>query len=187
MRQWWPTPGDWVTAARRLAEDATQPEFAALHIVGNGYQDRKPGGLPPPEFREPADTLPKLADLYHRPLADFLRLNQAAGWQAETLLPFGAKVNVPDRGLAPLIAARFAAEALIDPILSQEERVALIQSLAVVAAPNATALNAVLARLMLAAKPGDPKVLDDLLALADQAKRQGAEGVPTTPNHALPS
>ena len=187
VRRLWPAPADWVLAAQRLASDASQPEFAALHVVGAGYPGRKHGGLPPPEAAGWADTLLKLADLYHRPLADFARLNQAEGWQADTRLPVGTEVRVPDRGLATLIAARFAAEALIDPALSQEERVALLQSLASVAAPNATALNTVLARLLLAARPSDPKLLEDLLALADKARHLGIDFTAAASNPALPS
>lgn len=175
-RRWWAPGVDLLAAARRLADDAGAPEFAALHVVGEEYKGRREGGLPRPEWPGHARNLRELAELYHRPLADLLRLNHESGWQAETPLELGAEVRIPDRGLATLLAARFAAEALSQPALAQPDQVELIQKLVPVAAANPTALDAVLSRLLLAARPTGPALLDELLRLADQARSTGATG-----------
>lgn len=63
----------------------------------------------------------------------------------------GTTIHVLDPGLAPLLAARLAAETLVTPGRSDAERVALIRPLVPVAAANPTALDTVLAGLLLAA------------------------------------
>jgi hypothetical protein len=174
---WWngALGGDLAGVVRRLAEDASTPEFAALHIVGERYDGRRGGGLPRPEYPGHATSLRELSDLYHRPLTDFLRLNHEFGWQADTPLNFDTVVRVPERGLATLIACRLSAAVLSTAALSQLEQVALIQALVPVAAANPTTLNTVLARLLLAAQPSDPGLLAVLLDLADEARSVGAD------------
>jgi hypothetical protein len=176
-RNWWngALGGDLAGVVRRLAEDASTPEFAALHIVGESYEGRRGGGLPHPEYRGHATSLRELSDLHHRPLTDFLRLNQEFGHQAEERLDFGTVVPVPDRGLATLIACRLSAAVLAAAELSQLEQVALIRALVPVAAANPTTLDTVLARLLLASRPTDPRVLAALLDLADKARSVGAD------------
>jgi hypothetical protein len=176
-RNWWngALGGDLAGVVRRLAEDASTPEFAALHIVGERYDGRRGGGLPHPEYRGHATSWRALSDLYHRPLADFLRLNQEFSPQTDKPLDFGSVVHVPDRGLATLIACRLSAAVLSDAALSQLEQVALIQALVPVAAANPTTLDTVLARLLLAAHPTDPRLLAALLDLADKARSVGAD------------
>jgi len=171
---WWGSlGGDPLAAAERLAEDSSAPEFAAVHVIGEDYGGRREGGLPrPPNAR----TLHELSDLYHRPLSDFVRLNFEFGWQPDDDLPNGAHVRVPDRGLAPLLAARFAAEVLVRPGLAMAEQVRQVQALVPVAAANPTALDTVLSRLLLVARPSDPPLLKALVALADKARSEGATG-----------
>src|SRR5207248_1977861 len=65
----------------------------------------------------------------------------------------------------PLLAARLAAEALAETSLSPAQRVGCIQVLVPMATSNATALDTVLARLLLAARPSDPATLDHLSGL----------------------
>jgi len=103
-------PGvDLVASGRRLSDDGSGAEFAALHLVGECYDGRRPGGMPKPEAVHTARSLADLSELYHRPLAELLQLNHRNGWQAATCLPDGTEVRIPDRGLAPLLAARLAA------------------------------------------------------------------------------
>jgi hypothetical protein len=176
-------PGvDLVAAGRRLSDDGGGAEFAALHVVGESYDGRRPGGMPRPETHQTADSLTRLAELYHRPLDDLVRLNQGNGWQPETSLPDGTEVRIPDRGLAPLLAARFAAAALVDPALHTDKRVEAIQALVPVAAANPTALDTVLTRLLLAARPADPSRLGALLDLAENARSAGTTGT-SSPFH----
>jgi hypothetical protein len=187
-RSWWNPPAGWapgvdlVAAGRHLSDDGGGAEFAALHVVGESYDGRRPGGMPRPETHQTADSLTRLAELYHRPLDDLVRLNQGNGWQAETSLPDGTEVRIPDRGLAPLLAARFAAAALVDPALDTDKRVEAIQALVPVAAANPTALDTVLTRLLLAARPADPSRLGALLDLAENARSAGTTGT-SSPFH----
>lgn len=188
-RGWWNPPAgrapivDVVAAARRLSDDGGGgAEFAALHIVGEPYDGRRPSGMPRPEIPHTARSLARLAELYHRPLEELLRLNHDRGWRAETSLPDGTEVRIPDRGLAPLLAARFAAAILVDPALDAVQRVKAIQALVPVAAANPTALDTVLARLLVAVGPTDPGMLGTLLNLAEKARSTGTTGT-SSPVH----
>jgi hypothetical protein len=162
--RWWGASGFEVEAmSRSLSQDASTPEFAGLHWVGEEYAERAPaGGMPLPDDLRQANTLRALADVYHRPLAEFQRLNHECGWTVDEPLPPGTPVHVPDTGFAALLAARFSAEALVDTALPDHQRVALTQSLVPIAAANPTALDTVLSRLLLAARPTDPAVLEVL-------------------------
>ena len=171
LRWWgWPPDGfDVVAAAKHLCQEPYAPEFAALHLVGEQYQYRLlgPGKMPLPEWVGQANTLEVLAQVYQRPLAEFQQLNREQGRATDELLPPATAVNVPDPEFAPLLAARFAAEALVDASLPANRRVELTQSLVPIAAANPTALDTVLSRLLLAACPTDPTVLDALLEIAE--------------------
>ncbi len=72
---------------------------------------------------------------------------------------------MPDPGLAPLLAARLAAEALVATGLTKMQQADIIRKLVPVATPNATALDSVLTCLMLAESPTDPTILATLAAL----------------------
>ena len=98
---------------------------------------------------------------FQRPVLEFVRLNPAIGLRA-TIAP-KTPVHVPDPGLAPLLAAHFSARVLADTSLGLE-RAALIRSLLPVALANATALDSVLAYLLVAADPEDVSVLDGAIA-----------------------
>jgi hypothetical protein len=156
-----------------LAQGASTPEFAALHRVGEEYAGRTGPGLPRPESAGSAQTLRQLAELYHRPLADFLLLNREAGWEADQELPPDTFVNVPDPGFATLLAALFSAKVLTAPALMSDERLGVLRMLVPVSAPNPTALDTVLARLLLAARPSDPNVLNLLGKFADTTLDRG--------------
>ena len=80
-------------------------------------------------------------------------------------LPLDAVIALPDRKFAPLLAARFAAEVLAQP-LPKQQRVDLIRRLVSVASANQTTLDTVLARLLLAEAPTDPQAL---IAIRDLA------------------
>lgn len=111
-----------------------------------------------------ANTLEMLATLYTHPPSDFRRLNP--GWKSGEPLPEGTRIGVSDPAFAPLVAARLAARALVAHSLPTAERVRLIQSMVPVAATNPTALDSVLSRLLLAAKPLDPTALRSLDRIA---------------------
>ena len=165
-RQWW--PGSDLNVRAEIAALRADPHavrFASLHYVNHSYQGR---GDPPQSFPLPnrvryATTLLMLADAYQRGQPEFLRLNRE--WEPGQPIPPGTPVNVPDPGMAPLLAARLAAETLVVTKLSKEERAALIRSLVPVAAANPTTLDAVLARLLLAEQPNSA-ILEKLAELA---------------------
>jgi hypothetical protein len=165
--RWWRSPAsgfDIVSAVEHFVHAPDAPGFAALHVIGERYGTRVqgPNKLPLPNWMLQADTLEVLAQVYRRPLVEFQRLNREQNWTPVERLPAGMQVNVPDPDFAPLLATRFSAEALATKLLSIATRVGLIQSLVPIASVNPTALDSVLARLLLAARPDDSRVLEDL-------------------------
>ncbi len=174
MRRGWSQGFDPVAGARRLAEAAHAPEFAALHRVGHQYTGRRPDALPLPPWAFDDGTFDGLQRLYQRPKADFLRLNIGANepFKKDSKL-IVREVAVPDPGFVPHLAARLAAEVLaqaIDVPLSAE-RLQLLRLLVPYAIPSPTALDAVLTRLVLAqgrraapAGPAEVEALDAVIA-----------------------
>lgn len=175
---WWaPTPAaaEVADAIERLVADPSDPEFATRHLIGERYELRNPTPATelPPEMLF-AETLNELADVYRRPLDQFLRLNRDRGWGANDRLPEATEVRVPDPGFAPLLAARLAGRALVDPSIEPEVRGPMIRRLVPVAAANATCLDTVLGRLVLAAGRLPAGVLEALGTLADRHRPQQA-------------
>jgi hypothetical protein len=180
IERWWGTPPtgtfDVVAEAAQFLREPTSPRFTTLHIVGQEYWGRVPvTTVPLAGDLLHAVSLRQLADAYQRPLDEFLRLNREQRWLADTRLPPGTPVNVPDPGFAPLLAARFAARALADQSLSPAQRQATIRSLVPLAARDATMLDLTLARLVLATPSSDA---DMLAALASVAAASAAEVPP---------
>jgi len=185
LRWWTPAGFDVAATIKRLCEDSSTPEFTALHKVGEQYRHRaEPEALPlPPQLRRTKITLKTLAEVYHRPLGEFQRLNPVQGWAVDQELEAGTLVNIPDPGFATWLAARFSAAALVDGSLSVEERVALIQSLTPVAAINSTTLDTVLSRMLLAAQPQDATALVELAqTAAHYTVQQSPESVSVNTN-----
>jgi hypothetical protein len=157
MRRYWWQGFNLEERAGRLDEAGHLPEFAALHRVGHQYVGRRRGALCLPDWATVDRTFDALQRLYQRPRADFLRLNDG-----DRPLAPGDPVAVPDPGFVPHLAARLAAEVLAQaghgPI--SPERLQLLRALVPYAVPSPTALDAVLARLVLAqgrrATPPDP-------------------------------
>lgn len=145
-RHWWPEI-DPVTMAQRLRDGAHGPEFNGLHHVGELYAGRRPGALPSPAMQFGDRSLPDLQRLYKQPWEDMARLHDPA-----LALDAGDDVSVPDPGLAPLAAARLAAELLAraDGAPLAGDRLQALRTLVPTALPNQTALDTVLARLVLA-------------------------------------
>jgi hypothetical protein len=181
--RWWPLPSGALPlakVARRLRQNPASAEFAAVHVVGEGFPERSGAVKPLPRSLLGATRLSDLAEAYARPLAELLRLNPTLGSDPSQVLPAGTMVNVPDPRMPALLAARFAAQALVDNTLGAPERVALIWSLVPVAVVNATALDAVLARLLLALAPTDPQTLAALEQIAARNVQAADGGVETT-------
>ena len=158
-RRWWGAL-DLKESVSLLASNPRAVELCALHLIGDVFPDRVPTGLPLPREVLSAATLTSVAAIYHCALSDIQRVNQGID-PALSLAP-GTAVNIPDAGFATWIAARLSAELLSSPALSDSDRVALLQLLVPVAAPNPTLMDAVLSRLLLAARPNDSSVLNEL-------------------------
>jgi hypothetical protein len=175
MSRWWearPTSTfDVVAAAERLSEEPSAAEFAAQHVVGELYSDRvREITIALSDELLNATSLTQLAAIYQRPLEEFRRMNSERGWEPEQSLPLGTLVNVPDPGFPPLLAARFAAHALVNPSLSEEQQRATIRVLVPMAAADATTLDTVLSRLVLATRSQHREMLAALTELADRSQ-----------------
>lgn len=172
MRErWWSLNGLNVRdVIPRFCRDSATPEFAALHRIGEQFNQRR--SPMPSKFRN-ADRLSALADIFQRPLNEFLRLNREQGFTADQILPPGTEIFVPDPGFVSTLAPRFAAEALADATFSPAQRVALIQQLVPIAAISPTALDSVLSRLLLAARLTDASALDEITDLAHRSMTEG--------------
>jgi hypothetical protein len=154
---WWPSfvPEQ---RARQLGDGVPRREFAALHRVGHTYQGRRPNALLWPAWARDDLSFESLARLYQRPKDDFLRLNGP-----DRPLAPGNEVAVPDRGFAPHLAARVAAEVLASAGQAiTPDRLQLLNALVPRAIPSATALDLVLQRLVLAQgrRPGSPTLAE---------------------------
>lgn len=147
MRRYWWTPFEPASRVLQLGAGAPRAEFAALHFVGHAYAGRRPDALQWPLWAADDRSLRALARLYQREADDFVRLNGA-----ERTLAVGEALAVPDRGFAPHLAARLAAQLLAQAqgLPLDDDALRLLRALVPVAVPSATALDAVLARLVLA-------------------------------------
>ena len=167
-RRWWNgTIASLPAVIERFTTDPFAAEFAPLYIAGEGFDQRRKGEqtLPLPPSMLAASTLARIArDIFQRPLAEFTRLNPAFG--GDDPLPTGTEIQVPDAGFAPLLAARFSAEALAQREQLGIRAVDLIKTLVPLAAGNPTALDTVLSRLLLAADLRDPQMLSLIRGVA---------------------
>jgi NACHT domain len=170
--RWWSDAGRAPAVEEAILDLCQSPEgpnAAALHVVGEQYslRERGPDKLPLPSLMYNAQTLRALADVYRQPLAELLRLNMTAGWGPEDILPEGTQVRIPDPGFVPLLAAYLSAAVLAESKVSDTRRAELIQILVPNSVANPTALDTVLARLLIAARPTDKQTLAALTSALD--------------------
>lgn len=179
LRRWHATSLDaaaLAAAVQHFAESPDAVEFAAEHVVHEAYALRPhgaPGTLSVEEATR-AETLEQLAELFQRPTVEFRRLNPEL--PLDQPIPGGTTVRVPDPGFAPLLAVHFAARCTAELEL-EDERPALVRSLAPVAVANPTALDSVLAYLLIAVRPGSRPLLDELL----EETTSSQDGEPAAP------
>ena len=149
----------------RFTHDPFTPEFAALHRVGEDYRGRSDGVmmLPLPDTLLHADTLRLIAEGHRRRLAELQWLNPEFASRPDLALESGTFVRLPDPGMPPLVAARLAAEVLLQAWPADQKR-QQIQALVPQAASNPQALDTVLSRLILADPPRDAATWDTLQA-----------------------
>jgi len=145
QRRWWKSAAfDVAKAASRLADDPSAIDFCTLHIVGQQYAGRTLKATT-------ARNLEQLTEVYHRPLDDFLRVN-GRQLAAQQPLSDGQEILVPDPGFPTQLSPCLAAHVLADYSLDIDDRVALVRRLVPLASANATVLDTVLARLLIAAR-----------------------------------
>ncbi len=179
--QWWGPVGtslpdfDPVREAEQLAADPGSPRYAPTHIVGEAYEKRRESddSIRLPEACRHADSLHTLADrVYQQPLTEFRRLNRRLGVNDHDVLPPGARIQVPDPGFRKQLAGRFAAELLRREDLPRTDRLRAMQRLVPVAAARVTALDSVLARLIMLLGPEKP---DEIRRLVEIRKQHAPE------------
>jgi hypothetical protein len=145
----------------RLAQSSREPEFAADHIIHEGYpfryKDTPEAEMLPVSPAREADTLERLVEVFQRPDIDFLGVNPAM--RSSVPIAPGTLVKIPDPGLAPLLAVHLAARTFTAPSLGAE-RARLIRMLVPVALPNATTLDTVLGYLFIASALKDMGILE---------------------------
>jgi hypothetical protein len=176
LKVWWGRPlKDLRSLVNGLFDEAGRPEFTALHNVGDTFRHRAPGSVQIPDSTVQAASLQELSVVYQVHLEDLQRANPRVATASDRLQE-GTEVRIPDPGFATWIAGRLSAAVIADQSLLEDERVELLQLLAAVAAPNATILDRVLARLAMAAHRTDPAILDALEAAAGPASIQNTPG-----------
>jgi hypothetical protein len=173
-------PGD---AIERLtgSSDFQDASCPALHEIGDVFALRMSHRSISIEPLRSARTLKQLAEVYQRPLDEFIALNPPMGPDEE--LVSGTQVNVPDPDFRPLLASRLAAEALVAN-LPRTRVVQLVQSLVPLAAADPTCMDSCLSRLVLAiaaARPPDPVFVEEFAEASRPAMERLARGanVPT--------
>lgn len=147
-------------AVKRLAASPGGEEFAADHRVREPYahrdqQDPETLSVAP---AQDACTLEQLVEVFQRPALEFLRVNPTLT-MSEVLAPHEL-VRVPDPGLPALLATHLAARVLADESLGSE-RAGLVRSLVPLAVNNATALDTLLAYLLIASQVADAGLLGE--------------------------
>src|SRR6266568_3263211 len=166
LTEWWrrPPPNDaqLVQLVDRFHANPRSMEFCTVHTIGETYPERRIVNTTSrlPVWLLSARTLTDLARVYQWPLADFLAVNST--YSADTDLASGTRVHVPDPKWSPMLAAYLAALVARAPALTQEGQERLILKLVARAAENATALDTVLARLLIVLKPTDGTSLAQL-------------------------
>lgn len=172
QHRWWDLPtselpfsiDDISETVDRICKNSASPEFAALHRVGEDYSSRTAGQnkLPLPDWLRQANTLEAIAQIYQKSVVELQRFNSDQGWAVDTPLPLGTWVNIPDLGFVNLLTGRLSAEILVHRRFLDGDTVRLIQALVPLAAANPTVLDTVLSRLLLAARPNDVSILNNL-------------------------
>jgi hypothetical protein len=142
----------------RFLDNPLAGEFCAVHRVLEAFEYRAQDqhhfqALPIPQSTREARTLRDIATVFDERPDALVNVN---GWiwagpegPLTEVLQKGDEVNIPDPEFVPILAARFAAEALAADGLTPERRSLIVQRLVRMALPNPTALDTILGRLML--------------------------------------
>jgi hypothetical protein len=95
------------------------------------------------------------------PIGDFLLANAEKGLGADDPIPPGSEVNIPDPDFTSLLACRASVEVALSTSYSEDEKRMMLQMLIPVVIMDATALDTILARLLLCLPEG-AFVIEDL-------------------------
>jgi hypothetical protein len=156
MRLRWWKPDFALDAVENFANNPLAEDFCAVHRVledfGYRYSDPSFQSLAIPETVLNAQTLGQIADAYGRKPELIARVNPLTEIDRPLSKNNNDTVNIPEPDFAPILAARLSAELLVAPGLTDERRSALIQRLVPLAITNRTALDTLLARLLLSAR-----------------------------------
>jgi len=171
-------------AINRFVSNSSPEDFCMVHRVLENFEfrtrDHAFQALPiPPEVLR-AQTLRQIAVAYGRSADELQAVNQSIWGGIDQVLSKDEKVNVPEMDFTPLLAARLAAEALAVPELTDERRSVLLQRLVPLALPSRTALDTILARMLLSGR-ARAMTLPKLLA---ELESPGAQG-PATVSEAV--
>jgi hypothetical protein len=165
ITRWWQGPiADIVGVIERFVQDPMTAEFSPVYFVGDPYTLRGEGPeiLKIPNSALAASTLRDIAQsVFAQAVGAFERLNSHIANSLSSLAS-GTEVFVPDPQFVPLLSARFAAEAVAQRNALGADCGSLIRKLVPLVASNATALDTILARLVLVTKP--PAAIVDALA-----------------------
>jgi len=149
---------DLPAVVERFLANPLAAEFCSVHRVGEQFDYRAQDqqrfqALPIPDRVRQARTLGAIAEIFDEKPQRLVAVNDWIWAAPDALLTEalqdGDEVNIPDPEFAPLLAARFAAEASVAAGLSPEQRSSVMQRLVRVSLASPTAVDAVLARLVL--------------------------------------
>ena len=152
------TGADLQATVSRFLEKPLAAEFCAIHRVLEQFEYRAEDqqyfqALPIPEPVRQARTLREIAAIFDYKPEELVAVNDWIWTEPDAIqtevLQKDDEVRIPDPDFVPMLASRFAAEALVSDGLSPEIRTRLIQRLVRMALPNPTAVDTVLGRLML--------------------------------------
>ena len=159
LRQlWWEKPFDVATTIEQFCQEPDAAGFCPMHLIAEKFVHRGSDGMELPPNLLFAKTIVQVADAFHVPVLQLERVNPNLS-PNDSLEP-GTAVRIPDAGFASWLAARFAGAALANGTLAPVRRVALVRALAPIAIPNPTALDTVLARLVIASRPASAALED---------------------------
>jgi hypothetical protein len=154
--RWWKPDLDLEKVVEDFSSHPLAENFCVVHQVLEEFSFRSSDplfqSLPIPASVLNAQTLGQIAEAYRRQPEQLVSVNPALRIDQTLSRSNKDTVNVPEPDFTPILAARLSAAALAAPGLTDERRSALIQRLVPLAITNRTALDTVLARLLLSTR-----------------------------------
>lgn len=178
---WWDTPLDVEATVERFTRAPDAAEFCPTFRVGERFEHRDPDSMEIDGRWRNAHRLEEVEAAFRLRSGELTALNPKLERGRE--LPEGVAVRLPDPGFATWLAARFSARAMSLP---GTRRSAALRSLVPLASANATTLDTVLARLVLAEAPG-AALLDRVGAMAAEAVVKPGAMAAALPDSVFPS